>query len=115
MDKSRNDECKATMGTDSASDTMDSAAKGKSEVAYKGYVTYENGLHVDGPRQKATISVDNNTNIITVTMDKPASVFVAPGYPIVIEYAPEMEEAEAQPCREAAVPKRGKKTKDIFF
>ena len=49
-------------------------------------------------------------------MDKPASVFVAPGYPIVIEGPlPDQEETEAQPRREAPVPKRGKKTKDIFF
>ena len=56
-----------------------SGAERSSQVVYDGYITFENGSHVDGPRQKATICIDNNTKTITVSMNKPTSVFVAPG------------------------------------
>ena len=52
---------------------------------FDGYVTFENGLAVDGPRQKAKITIDHAASTITVTMERPAMVFVAPGYPIIIE------------------------------
>ena len=110
------DESNPIAGTDLTTDTKDSAAQGKSQVVYRGYVTFENGSNVDGPRQKATICVDNQSNVITVSVDKPVSVFVAPGYPIVIEGPlPEMEETEAQSCREVPVQNPKKKGKDIFF
>lgn len=86
-------------------------------AVYEGFVTFENGLSVNGPREKATVCVDNTTNTITVTMKNPASVFVAPGYPIVIEGPlPHKEETENRPsCHEESKPNKGKKTKDIRF
>ena len=56
-----------------------------SQVVYDGFVTFENGNSVNGPREKAAISIDNITNKITVTLKQAGSVFVGPGYPIVIE------------------------------
>ena len=91
----------------------DSSKKKDSQVTYNGYVTFENGLAVDGPRQRATICVDNTSNTITVSMNKPATVFVAPGYPIVIEGPLPNEEVEDQPGPEA--PKQKKRSKDIYF
>ena len=92
-----------------------SAAKGSSQVVYDGYVTFENGLSVDGPRQKAKICIDNNTNTITVSVNKPASVFVAPGYPIVIEGPSPEEETKVPSSGETSKPKKERKTKDIYF
>ena len=114
MDESRKEECKPIVGTDSTNDTGNTATQGMSQVVYRGYVTFENGCNVDGPRQKATICVDNQTNVITVSVDKPASVFVAPGYPIVIEGPLPEEETKDQTCHEEPRQKKSK-TKDIFF
>ena len=50
-----------------------------SQVVYDGFVTFENGCNIDGPRLEATVSIDNNSKTITVTTKKPVSVFVAPG------------------------------------
>ena len=55
-------------------------------LVYNGFVTFENGLSVDGPRAEATVCFDKATNTITVSLKKPVSVFVAPDYPIVIEF-----------------------------
>ena len=91
---------------------------------YDGYVTFENGLSVNGPREQATVCVNNITNTITVTMKNPASVFVAPGYPIVIEGpAPKNEEDAAQLSRgkggtaeeNTKVRRKETKTKDLYF
>ena len=92
----------------------DSSKKKDSKVVYRGYVTFENGVNVDGPRQRATICIDNTTHTITVSTDKPVSVFVAPGYPIVIESPlPDKEEPEVR--HEAPMQKKKEKTKDIYF
>ena len=98
-----------------ASSDPDDDDEGKQVVEYDGYVTFENGCNVDGSRLEATISVDNATNKITVSMKKPASVFVAPGYPIVIEGPlSEEERPKAVSSRGAMMPEK-KKAKDLFF
>ena len=88
MDSIRND--KANKGDtpidkdnleDGASRTEDKGNR----VVFNALLTFENGLHVDGPQREAEICIDNEKGTMTITPKGPAMVFTGPYYPILIE------------------------------